>query len=182
MEIKKCTTCKSDKPLSEYRKDKSRTSGYSPSCNDCNKEAQRRWYQNNKAKAKTKAKVRYAANKDAINKKRKEKHSANPDVIRKQKRDHYRNNKDKHREYAWRAAGMKDMTVARYDKMLDEQDGCCAICKTHHSELSRKLSVDHDHVTGVVRSLLCDNCNRAIGYLKESVTIMQSAINYLNKH
>ena len=44
------------------------------------------------------------------------------------------------------------------------------------------LNVDHDHTTGKVRELLCHNCNRALGLLQENVEIIQSALDYLNKH
>lgn len=52
METKKCTTCKIEQPLSEYRKDSSRSNGIHTTCNNCNKKIQRNWYKNNKEKAK----------------------------------------------------------------------------------------------------------------------------------
>lgn len=44
-------------------------------------------------------------------------------------------------------------------KPLEEQKGCCAICGKHQSKLKSKLHVDHCHVTGKVRQLLCKTCN-----------------------
>jgi uncharacterized protein YbaR (Trm112 family) len=63
------------------------------------------------------------------------------------------------------------------DKLLASQT-VCAICKT---ESDRKLVVDHDHVTGKIRGLLCHNCNMAIGILKDSPVLLQSAIDYLTR-
>ena len=49
------------------------------------------------------------------------------------------------------------------NKKLKEQNYCCAICNRHRDEFKRNLSVDHDHKTGKVRSLLCIICNTNVG-------------------
>jgi len=72
----------------------------------------------------------------------------------------------------------------QYNKILLQQNNCCAICKTdigHYSKSNKKcrLAVDHDHKTGKVRGLLCNSCNRALGLLKDSITNLHSAIVYL---
>jgi hypothetical protein len=43
------------------------------------------------------------------------------------------------------------------------------------------LRLDHSHETGDVRGWLCDNCNTAIGKLKEDVDVIQRAIGWLKK-
>ncbi len=68
-----------------------------------------------------------------------------------------------------------------YEELLLKQNGCCAIC--NNPEINNAyLSVDHDHETGVVRELLCKNCNSAIGLLKDNINLLYSAIDYLKKH
>lgn len=67
-----------------------------------------------------------------------------------------------------------------YEKMYNEQEGVCAICKKPHGE--RRLCVDHDHLTGKVRGLLCDGCNLGIGYFRENQAALASAIEYLHRH
>lgn len=47
-----------------------------------------------------------------------------------------------------------------YFRVLDEQDGHCALCPT--TPKTRRLHVDHDHFTGLVRGLLCYACNRRL--------------------
>lgn len=65
-------------------------------------------------------------------------------------------------------------------KLITEYDGCCAICGGPCST-GRQLAVDHDHVTGQVRGLLCAKCNRGIGLLRDSAAVAQAAANYLRR-
>lgn len=67
------------------------------------------------------------------------------------------------------------MSTAAYLDMLQKQDGKCVICKT----IKDILHVDHDHVTGKVRGLLCGECNLGIGKLKDSALVVLNAYKYL---
>jgi hypothetical protein len=60
--------------------------------------------------------------------------------------------------------------------MVNAQEGRCAICKK-----SKKLQVDHSHVTGHVRAMLCGTCNRALGLLKDDAAIVGSTLEYLRR-
>ena len=71
------------------------------------------------------------------------------------------------------------ITLDDYNKMFADQAGCCAICNTHASHLTKPLCVDHCHTTGKVRGLLCGECNLAIGKLKDNVQNLKNAIKYL---
>lgn len=78
------------------------------------------------------------------------------------------------------------ITLAYYIELLTAQGGACAICSnpetdTHKGKIKR-LAVDHDHKTGKIRGLLCGNCNRAIGMIKENQSIALSIVKYLRKH
>lgn len=64
-----------------------------------------------------------------------------------------------------------------YDKMLAAQYGRCAICG--NKPVTIRLAVDHDHVTGKVRGLLCKRCNRALGLWEGDVDKMYSLIAYV---
>jgi hypothetical protein len=59
-----------------------------------------------------------------------------------------------------------------------KQDGKCAICKKKLTE-SRDCCIDHCHVTGRIRGLLCDKCNRGLGIFCDDSVILQRAANYL---
>lgn len=68
------------------------------------------------------------------------------------------------------------ITVEEYENLLKEQNGVCAICANPPGK--RRLAVDHDHETGLVRGLLCSPCNTGIGLLK-NVDNLTVAISYL---
>ena len=76
------------------------------------------------------------------------------------------------------------ITVEEYDQMLIDQSGCCAICgsDTPQRKLSRNFAVDHNHVTGGVRGLLCERCNRGIGQFKDCSELLDAAASYLRKY
>ena len=69
-----------------------------------------------------------------------------------------------------------------YEKMFESQKGRCKICDTHRSKLNRELAVDHCHLTGAIRSLLCTKCNTAIGQLNDSELLCHKAGAYLKEH
>lgn len=75
-----------------------------------------------------------------------------------------------------------NLELEEYTKIMIEQNGVCAICGSSGGD-SRggRLHVDHNHNTGKVRGLLCGNCNKAIGYLKDNVELLAKAIVYLEK-
>lgn len=70
--------------------------------------------------------------------------------------------------------------------MLGTQEHKCALCgsegfaigKNGHSE---KLAVDHCHSTGKVRKLLCHNCNRALGLMKDNPVLLRFAADYVER-
>ena len=53
----------------------------------------------------------------------------------------------------------------------------CFLCKK--PELDRRLSVDHNHKTGKIRSLLCRQCNFLVGYVENNVNLVKRILNYL---
>jgi hypothetical protein len=63
--------------------------------------------------------------------------------------------------------------------MFDKQDGCCAICKQHQVCFKNTLCVDHNHVTGKIRKLLCNDCNKGLGFFKDSPELLDIALQYL---
>lgn len=74
------------------------------------------------------------------------------------------------------------ITPDEYNAMYQAQDGVCAICQQPETTAGKTfLAVDHDHKTGVIRGLLCGNCNKGLGYLRDDSALLARAINYLDR-
>jgi recombination endonuclease VII len=66
-----------------------------------------------------------------------------------------------------------------YDRLYAIQGGKCYICQ-RATGASKRLAVDHNHVTGEVRGLLCKSCNKdVLGHLRHDIEALQRAIDYL---
>jgi len=70
------------------------------------------------------------------------------------------------------------ITLEDYENMFISQNGLCAICGLPPTE--DVLVVDHEHLSGNIRGLLCQKCNKAIGFFNDSTSILTNAIDYLN--
>ena len=105
---------------------------------------------------------------------------------REYRKDYYLTNKEKikqnvyknrtpeqRRDYALRSK--YGITLIDYNIMHEEQEGKCFTCHTY----SDKLVVDHNHDTGEVRALLCNHCNSALGFSRESILVLENLIKYI---
>lgn len=70
----------------------------------------------------------------------------------------------------------RGLTPAAYAGMLDKIGGLCEVCRQPPG--GRLLDLDHDHVTGKVRGLLCNRCNQALGLLNDSAEAIRSLLDY----
>lgn len=68
------------------------------------------------------------------------------------------------------------LTPEEYRTWLADLDGRCMVCT---DQPSYQLHVDHDHLTGAVRGLLCRPCNHALGFLRDSITRAKQVVDYL---
>jgi hypothetical protein len=96
------------------------------------------------------------------------------------KAKYYKNNKEKHQN--WCLQNSFGISLQEYNKMFENQKGCCAICNQHQIYFKKRLHVDHNHTTGSNRQLLCSQCNIMVGMAHEDLNVLQSAIDYLRKH
>lgn len=77
-----------------------------------------------------------------------------------------------------------NITINDYDEMFKAQEGRCAICGTDSPSAKGDVihfSIDHDHLTGNIRGLLCDQCNFGLGHFQDNPEFLQKAINYLRE-
>tara|TARA_R110000782_G_scaffold120606_1_gene211603 strand:+ start:181 stop:609 length:429 start_codon:yes stop_codon:yes gene_type:complete len=73
------------------------------------------------------------------------------------------------------------LSVLEWDAKFKKQQGVCAIC-SGTCVSGRRLAVDHNHSTGVIRDLLCGNCNGGLGKFLEKPELLLKAVEYLRKH
>lgn len=77
------------------------------------------------------------------------------------------------------------ITLAQYNAMVRKQAGRCAICRRPESVKMkrtgqlRRLAVDHDHVTGAVRGLLCQRCNVLVWAIEDNHTTLAAIGAYI---
>lgn len=69
-----------------------------------------------------------------------------------------------------------------YQNMQIKQNYKCYICQTHEDNLDRSLAVDHCHITGKVRGLLCGNCNRFLGQINDNIETAKRLVMYLQEY
>jgi hypothetical protein len=65
--------------------------------------------------------------------------------------------------------------------MVEQQAGLCAICGGQPNGPGRRLHVDHCHMTGRRRALLCAKCNTMLGLADDVPERLESAATYLRK-
>jgi hypothetical protein len=84
----------------------------------------------------------------------------------------------------YRAMHKYGITQYQWHQMIEEQEDKCAICYKPWPVKNNmnQIFVDHDHFTGKVRGLLCNNCNSMIGFAKDDTSTLRGAITYLDRY
>jgi hypothetical protein len=88
-------------------------------------------------------------------------------------------NSEKARDYSLRYR--YGISQQEYDILLKNQNDTCAICKRDAKQMTYFLHTDHNHITGEVRGLLCAPCNVYLGYIRDSITTLKNAMDYLGE-
>lgn len=75
------------------------------------------------------------------------------------------------------------ITKEQFETQLEKQENKCLICMVvmDYSSRATTPNLDHDHVTGKFRSILCHHCNVALGSFKENIELLEKAIQYLKE-
>jgi hypothetical protein len=137
MEVKVCTICKVEKPLTEYSRRGGKEFGIKSACTDCGRVRARSYWAKNPL----------------------------PKEIQRERN----------------LQNGFGIGIKEYNEMLELQNGCCAICGVNSCASGRNFAVDHNHQTGKIRGLLCKFCNTALGQFKDDTTVLQKAIQYLER-
>lgn len=108
-------------------------------------------------------------------------YETNKEAINARSKRNYEKSKEfllvKHRHHVLKSR--YGITMEDYYQMLAHQENRCAICNI---EATKTLDVDHCHETGKVRGLLCNNCNRGIGHLKDNSEMLRKAADYIDNN
>ena len=100
---------------------------------------------------------------------------ANKDKIKEQQKEYYEANKDKIKEKI--ACKKYNITPRQHQKLMAINE--CQICFKHIE--GRDKNIDHCHKTGEIRGVLCSHCNTSLGGFNDDLTIINKAIQYLEK-
>ena len=105
-------------------------------------------------------------------------HEKNREIARLKALDFRKKNKGYQRKYDLKR--VYGISQEDYDNMLQLQNNSCKICKTEEpGGKHNKFVVDHCHVSGDVRGLLCTGCNLALGGFRDKIETLLTAIEYL---
>lgn len=85
-------------------------------------------------------------------------------------------------KWLYYARGRPPILREDFNKMLEKQNGMCAICKTevNQDKRNQRLCIDHDAKTGEIRGILCHLCNRGLGHFKDNPDFLLRAAEYLS--
>lgn len=155
--MKTCIKCKRTLPLSEYHKDKSRSSGYRERCKDC------------------RCKHPKVLKKNCI--------SCGDEIIVTGKAKAKKFCSHECFRVHWRY-GINKYQLAELRKI---NEGNCHICNNPETNIDKRtnkkysLSIDHCHKTGNVRGILCGSCNNGLGHFKDDPELLMKAIKYVKE-
>ena len=179
MNEKFCRHCRQTKPVSEFYQWPGKQPSISAHCKPCTKErvrarelakpeqvraTRRLWEERNKEKLS----AYQAERRERPGEREKAK-----ERVRRWREDNPQRERDNHirKHYG--------LPRGSYEKMLEEQNGKCAICEATKPGGKGRFHIDHCHSKGSVRGLLCHNCNILLGHSKDDPDILRKAITYL---
>lgn len=109
------------------------------------------------------AKTYYRDNQEEIQKKNSEWTQANPDKL-----------------FRAQLFRLYEMTLEEWTELLIQQLGLCALCGVQMDGPNEPM-VDHCHLTGKVRGLLCGGCNTGLGMFEDCIDLLKLAVKYLRE-
>ena len=167
--LKCCSSCKHEKPVSEFNKSKNSRDGLQGKCRSCGRAMCRDWYNRNideqRERARNRAKV-YGPKQRAANKKWA---LENPEKAR-----YHSRKKLLSKNY--------NMSIEAHDALFASQGFSCGACGSPSPNSKKGWSTDHCHKTGVVRGIVCHHCNIGIGHAKDSIETIKKWISYLERY
>ena len=154
---KTCPSCEEVKEIHFFGKDSSRSDGLRYHCKVCNNSKSSMWQKENRAR-----------------------------------KNEYQRNWNKENPEKLRKSHVKQLYGLSWDSYTDlytKQEGSCKICGTSlplyneffSTDNARAIVVDHCHISGAVRGLLCNQCNKGLGHFSDNVERLKRAVLYLEE-
>jgi hypothetical protein len=159
--VKLCKHCGLEKPLDDFYVDRKARDGRRPDCKVCNLARRRAKYAEDPRPYIDRAMKWQRENRERYLQRLRD-YNGTPAKKLSNRKSHLK------RKYG--------LTLEEFDEMLATQGGGCAICGNPEAD-----NVDHDHVTGEVRGILCFNCNIAIGHIADDKDRLLRAFAYLDR-
>lgn len=140
------------------------------------REAKRRWVEKNRERVREQGRLWRLKNKERKLKTRRLWDKNNIEKVRAGRRRFYRTNLRS--VLASRLKKSYGLAVEDFEQIRLNQQNRCAVCK---ETFLKTPHVDHDHLTGKIRGLLCSSCNISLGGFKDSPELLRAAAAYLEK-
>jgi|SRR5208282_2186452 len=193
---KVCTTCKQDLPLSAFGKNKRTKDGLHWSCKPCNVARSADWQRRNKDKVAARNKRWVQSNRAQMNDIQRDWRKRNPEkmaaIVERSRESRNKARaaygvRNPEKVKSWQRTNqlrtLYGLTVEQYESMLATQSGLCAICGSEKPDKrNRRMFVDHSHVSGKVRALLCAVCNFRVGFIESTPTWVDAVESYLAQY
>ncbi len=153
MQYKKCTVCGNEKTLDQFSPNRLGRHGKNSQCRECKRIYQAAYNKSPAGRATETRRLKKATWK-----------TLPPQELR------ARNLRNKY-----------GITQGEFQGMLEAQGGRCAICETSAPGGRHNVfHIDHCHATGIVRGLLCNNCNTVLGRMGDNLSGVMKVVRYLN--
>lgn len=199
VQYKRCRKCGEEKQRIDFHSNKSSKDGLTSFCKQCQSIRSKEWRESNLERERENNRKWRENNPDRVRERSRKWRENNPERHQENVRKWGKNNPDRAREHRnkWRTNNLeraleKDRERSRrshlkrnygiseqeYTRMLNQQKGVCAICE-ESCKTGKRLAVDHSHITGKIRGLLCFECNRRLGIVE---SFMEQALEYLDKY
>jgi len=160
MKLRKCSRCGKEQPETEKyfrkcRNKKNELKWFSRICRECN----------------TQYSVEYG-----------KKHQTHKkESVREYHKEYDKIHFDRHKDGYLKK--MYGITLDQFKDLLMLQENKCAICGELNGQKGKKhFAVDHDHENDKIRGILCNKCNRGLGYFNDNIELLTKSINYLKQY
>lgn len=180
MQTKTCRVCQQEKKAEEFYRSPVYKDGLVPKCKDCIREYDKELCgrPRDTPTEKVCCRCHKTKSRDAFHAR-----TRNRDGLRSECKDctrtqeHSYRHRHPHIEYLRKVKATYGLTEDAYLALVAQHNGRCPVCKQDHD-----LVVDHNHVTGTVRGLLCKWCNIGLGSFGDNPERLRAAAEYLEEH